>query len=147
VRLDAGGGKGKGVFATRRIEAGETIFEELPMVRGMQLLALTMGRRRIVFWRAAALAAAAAALTGRPLAWFAAPRRAARQFTYSLFHSYVRGHTHNRARTKAGTQHAANRAEALLCGHCFRPIGERDKAERGEEREEREGREGLAGAL
>jgi len=33
VRLDAGGGKGKGVFATAAFEEGEEVFREPPLVR------------------------------------------------------------------------------------------------------------------
>jgi hypothetical protein len=61
VRLDAGGGRGKGVFATRDIEEGELIFAERPLVRGA--VALIVGGLR---WRGQPRGAARSALLLRP---------------------------------------------------------------------------------
>lgn len=44
VRLDAGDGKGKGIFATRRLLEGDTLFKEAPLVRALWGRLLTMPR-------------------------------------------------------------------------------------------------------
>lgn len=46
VRLDSGGGKGKGVFATLDIEEGQEIFREAPLVRARPALTASGSLRK-----------------------------------------------------------------------------------------------------